>query len=94
MCPTDLQQWQQPSRYLGIIELSSTAAAAVAAAAAARYGSVLVLEGRMSLGDLNAYMLYAIFVSGSAGGIAGTAASLIAAVSANYACVCKRDPLV
>jgi hypothetical protein len=35
----------------------------------------------MSLGDLNAYMLYAIFVSGSAGGIAGTAASLIAAVS-------------
>ncbi|WIA37121.1 hypothetical protein OEZ86_014084 [Tetradesmus obliquus] len=43
------------------------------------YGAVLVLQGDMSLGDLNAYMLYAIFVSGSAGGIAGTAASLIAA---------------
>jgi hypothetical protein len=42
---------------------------------------VLVLQGQVSLGDLNAYMLYAIFVSGSAGGIAGTAASLIAAVS-------------
>ncbi|KAF6264784.1 P-loop containing nucleoside triphosphate hydrolase protein [Scenedesmus sp. NREL 46B-D3] len=46
------------------------------------YGSVLVLQGHMSLGDLNAYMLYAIFVSGSAGGIAGTAASLVAAVGA------------
>ncbi|WIA16896.1 hypothetical protein OEZ85_013823 [Tetradesmus obliquus] len=46
------------------------------------YGAVLVLQGDMSLGDLNAYMLYAIFVSGSAGGIAGTAASLIAAVGA------------
>ncbi|WIA37120.1 hypothetical protein OEZ86_014084 [Tetradesmus obliquus] len=38
------------------------------------YGAVLVLQGDMSLGDLNAYML--------AGGIAGTAASLIAAVGA------------
>lgn len=49
-----------------------------------RYGAVLVLQGSMSLGELNSYMLYAIFVSGSAGGVAGTAASLIAAVSMGW----------
>lgn len=46
-----------------------------------RYGAVLVLQGAMTLGDLNAFMLYAIYVAGSAGGLAGTAASVIAAVS-------------
>lgn len=42
---------------------------------------MLVLQGAMTLGDLNAFMLYAIYVAGSAGGLAGTAASVIAAVS-------------
>lgn len=46
-----------------------------------RYGAVLVLQGAMTLGDLNAFMLYAIYVAGSAGGLAGTAAQVIAAVS-------------
>lgn len=46
-----------------------------------RYGAVQVLQGRISIGDLNAFMLYAIFVGGSAGGLAGTAAQVIAAVS-------------
>jgi ABC-type bacteriocin/lantibiotic exporter with double-glycine peptidase domain len=51
--------------------------------AARRYGAVLVLQGAMTLGDLNAFMLYAIYVAGSAGGLAGTAAQVIAAVSAD-----------
>jgi len=42
---------------------------------------VLVLQRSMSIGDLNAFMLYAVFVAGSAGGLAGTAAQVIAAVS-------------
>eukprot|EP00775_Hariotina_reticulata_P009936 gene9936-10091_t len=46
------------------------------------YGAVLVLQRSMSIGDLNAFMLYAIFVAGSAGGLAGTAAQVIAAVGA------------
>lgn len=46
------------------------------------YGAVLVLQGAMTLGDLNAFMLYAIYVAGSAGGLAGTAAQVIAAVGA------------
>lgn len=49
------------------------------------YGAVLVLQGAMTLGDLNAFMLYAIYVAGSAGGLAGTAAQVIAAVSATTA---------
>lgn len=50
-------------------------------AAVCRYGAVLVLQAAMTLGDLNAFMLYAIYVAGSAGGLAGTAAQVIAAVS-------------
>eukprot|EP00878_Enallax_costatus_P041044 GHUV01047494.1.p1 GENE.GHUV01047494.1~~GHUV01047494.1.p1 ORF type:complete len:568 (+),score=162.46 GHUV01047494.1:219-1922(+) len=46
------------------------------------YGAVQVLQGQISIGDLNAFMLYAIFVGGSAGGLAGTAAQVIAAVGA------------
>jgi hypothetical protein len=50
------------------------------ARARVRYGAVLVLAGQLSLGDLNAFLLYAIFVAGSAGGLAGTVAQVIAAV--------------
>lgn len=66
--------------------------AVVAGVCCRRYGAVLVLQGAMTLGDLNAFMLYAIYVAGSAGGLAGTAAQVIAAVSTtactSYACSC------
>lgn len=49
-----------------------------------RFGAVEVLHGSISIGDLNAFMLYAVFVGGSAGGLAGTTAQVIAAVSFSF----------
>ena len=46
------------------------------------YGSRQVLAGVITLGDLNTFMLYAIFVAGSASGLAGTAAQVVSAVGA------------
>jgi ABC-type multidrug transport system fused ATPase/permease subunit len=46
------------------------------------YGSREVLSGAITLGNLNTFMLYAIFVAGSASGLAGTAAQVVSAVGA------------
>eukprot|EP00879_Flechtneria_rotunda_P023796 GHRR01025195.1.p1 GENE.GHRR01025195.1~~GHRR01025195.1.p1 ORF type:complete len:485 (+),score=163.55 GHRR01025195.1:1054-2508(+) len=46
------------------------------------YGAVLVLHNDMTLGNLNAFMLYSVYVAASAGGLAAVGTSLIAAVGA------------
>lgn len=46
------------------------------------YGSQQVLSHEISLGDLNAFMLYAIYVAGSTGGLSRTAVQVVGAVGA------------
>lgn len=48
---------------------------------AGRYGARLVIDGDMTIGDLNSFMLYALFVGSNAGMLAGTFASVVQAVS-------------
>jgi ABC-type bacteriocin/lantibiotic exporter with double-glycine peptidase domain len=83
-CPAPKKQQQIHAHVTGHVLSVSPAALLLWCCCPCRYGAVLVLQGAMTLGDLNAFMLYAIYVAGSAGGLAGTAAQVIAAVRTRH----------
>ena len=47
------------------------------------YGGVLVLSGRMTVGSLQAFVLYAVAIAGAIGGLSGVVVSLMTAVGAS-----------
>ncbi|MEW5304479.1 MAG: hypothetical protein WDW36_007089 [Sanguina aurantia] len=47
------------------------------------YGARLVLEGNLSLGELNAFLLYAIYTGGSVGSLAAVFSSVVQALGAS-----------